>query len=115
MLCWLRFRNRGSGTLDLQQHRGGSFSASQIVGAYSFTMTRTAQTNPATKVSFGGMFTLDGVATMANGSMLETAALNSSVINDLADDRGMSACALTGKPRRFHSPLRTGGIRSRLK
>jgi len=59
--------NPGSGTLDLQQQPGGSFSASQIAGAYSFTMTGTAQTNAATKVSFGGMFTTDGVATLTNG------------------------------------------------
>ena len=30
-------------------------------------MTGTARTNPATKVSFGGMFTTDGVATLTNG------------------------------------------------
>ena len=59
--------NPGSGTLDLQQHPSGGFSASQIAGAYSFTMTGTAQTNAATKVSFGGMFTTDGVATLSNG------------------------------------------------
>jgi hypothetical protein len=59
--------NPGSGTLDLQQQPSGSFSASQIAGAYSFTMTGTAQTNPATKVSYGGMFTTDGVATLTNG------------------------------------------------
>ena len=59
--------NPGSGTLDLQQQPSGGFSASQIAGAYSFTMTGTAQTNPATKVSFGGMFTTDGVATLTNG------------------------------------------------
>lgn len=59
--------NPGSGTLDLQQHPSGGFSTSQIVGAYSFTMTGTAQTNPATKVSFGGMFTTDRVATLTDG------------------------------------------------
>jgi len=59
--------NPGSGTLDLQQQPTGGFSASQIAGAYSFTMTGTARTNPATKVSFGGMFTTDGVATLTNG------------------------------------------------
>ncbi len=59
--------NPGSGTLDLQQHPSGGFSASQIAGSYSFTMTGTAQTNPATKVSFGGMFTSDAVAALTNG------------------------------------------------
>jgi hypothetical protein len=59
--------NPGSGTLDLQQHPSGGFSASQIAGAYSLTMNGTTRTNPVTKVSFGGTFTTDGVATLTNG------------------------------------------------
>lgn len=59
----------GSGTMDLQQHPSGGFTASQLHGPYSFTMTGTAKTNPATKVSFGGFFSADGVGVVNNGTL----------------------------------------------
>jgi len=61
--------NPSNGTLDLQQHPTGGFTASQLQGPYSFTMTGTAKTNPATKVSFGGVFSADGVGVVSNGTL----------------------------------------------
>ena len=56
----------GSGTLDLQQPAAGGFAASQISGGYSFTMTGPNSSNPATKVSLGGVFTADGTTGLTN-------------------------------------------------
>jgi hypothetical protein len=59
--------NPGSGSLDLQQPAAGVFAASQISGGYSFTMTGPNSSNPATKISLGGVFTANGAAlTMTN-------------------------------------------------
>jgi hypothetical protein len=61
--------NPGSGTMDLQQHPAGGFNASQVNGGFSFTMTGTAKVNAATKVSYGGVFTVDGVGSLSNGTL----------------------------------------------
>jgi hypothetical protein len=61
--------NPGSGTMDLQQHPAGGFNASQVNGGFSFTMTGTAKANAATKVSFGGVFTADGIASLTGGTL----------------------------------------------
>jgi hypothetical protein len=71
--------NPGSGTLDLQQHPAGGFAASQIVGGFSFTMRGTVKANAATKASYGGVFTADGVANLSGGTLdINTAAVMSS-------------------------------------
>jgi hypothetical protein len=71
--------NPGNGTLDLQQHPAGGFAASQIVGGFSFTMTGTVKANAATKASYGGVFTADGVANLSGGTLdINTAAVMSS-------------------------------------
>jgi hypothetical protein len=68
--------NPGSGTLDLQQHPAGGFTASQVEGGFSFTMTGTAKANAATKVSYGGVFTADGVGSLSGGTLdINTAAI----------------------------------------
>lgn len=68
--------NPGSGTLDLQQHPTGGFTASQLEGGFSFTMTGTAKANAATKVSYGGVFTADGVGSLNGGTLdINTAAI----------------------------------------
>jgi hypothetical protein len=70
--------NPGSGTMDLQQHPAGGFAASQINGGFSFTMTGTAKANAATKVSYGGVFTVDGVGSLSGGTLdINTAAVMS--------------------------------------
>jgi hypothetical protein len=67
--------NPGSGTMDLQQHPVGGFKASQLNGGLSFTMTGTAKGNAATKVSFGGVFTADGIGSLTSGMLdINTAA-----------------------------------------
>jgi hypothetical protein len=67
--------NPGSGTMDLQQHEAGGFAASQINNGFSFTMTGTAKANTATKVSYGGVFTADGVGSLDDGTLdINTAA-----------------------------------------
>jgi hypothetical protein len=68
--------NPGSGTMDLQQHPTGGFSASQVAGGFSFTMTGTAKANAATKVSYGGVFAADGVGSLSGGTLdIHTAAI----------------------------------------
>ena len=68
--------NPGSGTMDLQQHPTGGFTASQVEGGFSFTMTGTAKANAATKVSYGGVFTADGVGSLSGGTLdINTAAI----------------------------------------
>jgi len=67
--------NPGSGTMDLQQHPAGGFNVSQVNGGFSFTMTGTAKANAATKVSFGGVFTADGIGSLTSGTLdINTAA-----------------------------------------
>jgi len=68
--------NPGSGSMDLQQHPTGGFTASQVEGGFSFTMTGTAKANAATKVSYGGVFTADGVGSLSSGTLdINTAAI----------------------------------------
>jgi hypothetical protein len=68
--------NPGSGTMDLQQHPAGGFTASEVEGGFSFTMTGTAKANAATKVSYGGVFTADGVGSLSGGTLdINTAAI----------------------------------------
>jgi hypothetical protein len=68
--------NPGSGTMDLQQHPTGGFTSSQVEGGFSFTMTGTAKANAATKVSYGGVFTADGVGNLSGGTLdINTAAI----------------------------------------
>src|SRR5271170_668330 len=68
--------NPGSGTMDLQQHPTGGFAASQVEGGFSFTMAGTAKANAATKVSYGGVFTADGVGSLSSGTLdINTAAI----------------------------------------
>ena len=56
--------NAGSGSLDLQE---ATFAASQIAGAYAFTMDGVDTTNPPTqKLSFGGVFAADGTAALTS-------------------------------------------------
>jgi hypothetical protein len=70
--------NPGSGTLDLQQHPVSGFNASQVNGGFSFTMTGTAKANAATRASYGGVFTADGVGTLSGGTLdINTAAVMS--------------------------------------
>jgi len=67
--------NPGSGTMDLQQHPAAGFNVSQVNGGFSFTMTGTAKANAATNVSFGGVFTADGIGSLTNGTLdINTAA-----------------------------------------
>jgi hypothetical protein len=61
--------NPGSGTMDSQQHPADGFNASQVTGGFSFTMTGTTRANAATKVSFGGVFTADGVGSLSGGTL----------------------------------------------
>jgi len=71
--------NPGSGSLDLQQRPSAGFSASQITGGYSFTMTGTSKTDSAKKVSSGGILTADGVTGVSNGTLdVNTAGVMSS-------------------------------------
>ena len=56
----------GSGTLDLQQTTTGGFAASQISGPYSLTMDGIDSAANTTKVSFGGIFTGDGIGSVSN-------------------------------------------------
>ena len=58
--------NPGSGTLDLQQPTATGFASTQISGGYSFTMTGPTSSNPATKVSLGGVFTANGALGLTN-------------------------------------------------
>lgn len=68
--------NPGSGTMDSQQHPTAGFTASQVEGGFSFTMTGTAKANAATKVSYGGVFTADGVGSLSGGTLdINTAAI----------------------------------------
>jgi hypothetical protein len=61
--------NPGSGSLDQQQRPTAGFTASQIKGGYSFTMTGTSKTDSAIKVSSGGILTADGVTGVSNGTL----------------------------------------------
>jgi hypothetical protein len=59
-------------------HPSGGCNAAQVNGGFSFTMTGTAKTNAATKVSYGGVFTADGVGTLSGGTLdINTAAVMS--------------------------------------
>jgi hypothetical protein len=61
----------GSGTMDLQTLPSGGFAASQISGAYSFTMIgidNTTAANPP-MLSFGGIFTADGSSLLTSGTI----------------------------------------------
>jgi len=61
--------NPGSGTLDLQTPTGkGSFSATQISGSYSLTMTGVDETSKA-HLSFGGFFSADGNSNITAGQV----------------------------------------------
>jgi hypothetical protein len=72
--------NPGSGSLDLQQRPPTpGFTASQINGGYSFTMTGTSKTDSTKNVSSGGILTADGVAGVSNGTLdVNTAGVMSS-------------------------------------
>jgi len=71
--------NPGSGSLDLQQPPPGGFTASQINGGYSFTMTGTSKSDSTKKVSSGGVLTADGVAGVSNCTLdVNTAGVMSS-------------------------------------
>jgi hypothetical protein len=87
--------NPGSGTLDLQQPTATGFAASQITGGYSFTMTGTDPSNPAIKLSFGGVFTADGISGLSNGTLdvnnagvVSTASFSGSFIAPDSNGRG---------------------------
>jgi len=61
--------------MDLQQHPSGGFNASQVNGGFSFTMTGTTKANAATKASYGGVFTADGIGSLTSGMLdINTAA-----------------------------------------
>jgi hypothetical protein len=96
--------NPGSGTMDLQQHPAGGFAASQIQGGFSFTMTGTAKADASAKVSFGGVFTVDGVGSLTGGAL---------DINNAAD---ISTSPLSGSfsapDSNGHGTLQLGGGRS---
>jgi hypothetical protein len=71
--------NPGSGSLDLQQRPSSGFTASQIKGGYSFTMTGTSKTDSARRVSSGGVLTADGIAGVSDGTLdVNTAGVMSS-------------------------------------
>jgi hypothetical protein len=53
----------GSGTIDLQQ---SPFTAAQIKGSYSLTMDGIDSANNSIEVSFGGIFTADGIGSASN-------------------------------------------------
>jgi hypothetical protein len=60
----------GSGTMDFQTPASAGFSASQISGAYSFTMVgidNTTATPPM--LSFGGIFSADGTSSLTSGTI----------------------------------------------
>jgi hypothetical protein len=76
--------NPGSGSLDLQQHPSAGFTASEVIGRYSFTMTGTVRTSPAKKVSLGGIFAADGIRALGDGQL------------DINDSGMMSSSAFDG-------------------
>lgn len=61
----------GSGTMDLQTLPSGGFAASQISGAYSFTMIGIDNTTAANSpmLSFGGIFSADGTSSLTSGTI----------------------------------------------
>jgi hypothetical protein len=61
--------NPGSGTMDLQQPPDGGFAASQLNGGFSFTMTGAARANAEIRVSYGGVFTADGIGSLSSGTL----------------------------------------------
>jgi hypothetical protein len=62
--------NPGSGTLDLQTPTATGFSASQITGAYAFTVDGVDFKNPPTAVvAIGGTFVADGASNISSGTI----------------------------------------------
>jgi len=58
-----------SGTLDLQQPAGGSFTAAQISGNYSFVTDGVDHSGALNNMSIAGTFTADGVGVLTNGTL----------------------------------------------
>lgn len=61
--------NPASGTLDLQNPLPTGFDPTEISGGYSLTMNGTAAANHASQISYGGVFTADGVSSVTNGAL----------------------------------------------
>jgi hypothetical protein len=60
----------GSGTLDLQTPAGAGFAASQISGAYAFTVGGVDFKNPPTAtIAIGGTFVADGASNIISGTI----------------------------------------------
>jgi len=58
-----------SGTLDLQQPAGASFTAGQISGNYSFAMDGIDNSGAFKHMSFAGTFAADGIGALTSGTL----------------------------------------------
>src|SRR5437016_10354923 len=58
-----------SGTLDLQQPAGASFTAAEIKGNYSFVMDGVDNSGAKLNMSLGGSFAADGVGALTSGTL----------------------------------------------
>jgi len=58
-----------SGTMDLQQPAGASFTAAQISGNYSFAMDGVDNSGALKHMSLGGSFAADGIGTLTAGTL----------------------------------------------
>src|SRR6266513_1672177 len=58
-----------SGTLDLQQPAGASFTAAQISGNYSFVMDGVDNSGALKYMSLGGSFAADGIGSLTAGTL----------------------------------------------
>ena len=58
-----------SGTMDLQQPAGASFTAAQISGNYSFAMDGVDNSGALNHMSLGGSFAADGIGTLTAGTL----------------------------------------------
>src|SRR5882762_945019 len=58
-----------SGTMDLQQSAGASFTAAQISGNYSFAMDGVDNSGALKHMSLGGSFAADGIGTLTAGTL----------------------------------------------
>jgi hypothetical protein len=60
----------GSGTMDMQQPAsGGSFTAAQVTGNYSFAMDGVDHTGPGNNMSMAGTFAADGTSALTSGTL----------------------------------------------
>ncbi len=92
-----------SGTMDLQETSGGSFTPGQVSGNYSFALDGVDHTGPGNNMSMAGTFSADGISALTsftldinNGGVFSTAAFASGSFTP-PDLNGRGTLHVTGR------------------